>query len=62
MEFNKKAQVRLITGISIISFGTLAAFFLGLGIALNNSTLSWIGGILMGGVPFALAIISRWLQ
>ena len=58
---SKKAQVRLITGISIIAFGTLAALFLGLGIALNNPQLSWIGGILMGGVPFAIAVISRWL-
>lgn len=58
----KKAQVRLITGISIIAFGTLAALFLGLGIALNNPTLSWIGGILMSGIPFILAIIARWLS
>jgi len=56
-----RAQVRLITGISIIVFGALAAGFLGSGIALANSTLSWIGGILMAGIPFILAIVSRWL-
>lgn len=58
---DKKAQVRLVTGIAIIAFGTLAAGFLGSGIALTNPTLSWIGGILMAGIPFILAIISRWL-
>jgi len=59
---SKNAQTRLITGISIIAFGTLAALFLGMGIALNNPTLSWIGGILMSGIPFILAIIARWIQ
>jgi len=59
---DKKAQVRLITGISIIMFGTLAALFLGLGIAFNNQTLVWIGGILMSGIPFILSIIVRWIQ
>ncbi len=62
IEEYKRAQVRLITGISVIVFGTLAALFLGLGIALNNPTLSWIGGILMSGIPFILAIIARWLS
>jgi hypothetical protein len=61
MEINKKSQVRLVTGIAIIAFGTLAALFLGLGIALNNNTLNWIGGILMAGIPFILAIISKWI-
>ena len=59
---SKNAQTRLITGISIIAFGTLAALFLGMGIALNNPTLSWIGGILMSGIPFILAIIARGIQ
>jgi len=59
---NKKSQVRLLTGIGIMLFGTLAAGFLGLGIAFSNQTLSYIGGILMAGVPFALAIISKFLQ
>ncbi|MDP1695805.1 MAG: hypothetical protein Q8L29_02760 [archaeon] len=58
---DSKAQLRIITGVSVIAFGTLAAFFLGLGIALNNQNLLWIGGVIMGGVPFAIAIISRWL-
>ena len=59
---NKKSQTRLITGISIITFGCLASLFLGLGMALNNSELSWIGGILMAGIPFLLAIIAKWIQ
>lgn len=59
---DKKAQARLITGISIIMFGTLAALFLGLGIAFNNQTLVWIGGILMSGIPFILSILVRWIQ
>ena len=57
----KKSQIRILTGISIVAFGTLASLFLGLGIALNNSTLTWIGGILMSGIPFILAVIARWL-
>jgi len=61
-KMEKKAQINLITGISIIVFGFLASLFLGLGIALNNPTLSWIGGILMSGIPFILAIIARFLQ
>lgn len=59
---DKKAQLRLITGVAIMLFGSLAALFLGLGIALSNSTLTWIGGILMGGVPFILAIILRFIE
>ncbi len=59
---DKKGQVRLLTGFAVIAFGFLASLFLGLGIALNNSTLSWIGGILMAGVPFALSIIVRFLE
>jgi len=58
----KQGNVRLLTGISVIAFGSLASLFLGLGIALNNPVLSWIGGILMAGVPFALSIIARFLQ
>lgn len=59
---NKRAQTRLITGISVVAFGTLAAFFLGLGIAFNNQTLSWIGGILMSCIPFILAILARFIK
>jgi len=58
----QKAQLRLITGIGIMLFGTLAASFLGVGIALADSTLIWIGGILMSGIPFILAIILRFIQ
>lgn len=58
----KTGQVRLITAISIIAFGTLASLFLGLGIGLQNSTLSWIGGILMGSMSLIISFISRWLQ
>lgn len=57
----KKAQTRLLIGISVIAFGTLASFFLGLGIAFNNYQLTWLGGVLMAGVPLAIAIISKWL-
>lgn len=60
-KMNEKGQTRLITGISIIIFGTLGSLFLGLGIALNNTTLSWMGGIIMAGIPFILSIISKWL-
>ena len=59
---NKKADTRLLTGIAIMLFGTLAAAFLGAGIALNNSTLSWIGGIIMACEGLILAIIGKFLQ
>lgn len=58
----KTGQVRLITAISVIAFGTLASLFLGLGIGLQNPTLSWIGGILMGSMTLAISFISRWIQ
>lgn len=58
----KKAQVRLIVGIFTILFGGLAALFLGLGIALNNIDLTWMGGILMSAIPFALAILTRFIK
>ncbi len=61
-KLDKKAQVRLVVGIFIILFGGLAALFLGLGIALNNPTLNWLGGILMAGIPFILAIITRFIK
>lgn len=59
---SKSGQVRLITAISVIAFGTLASLFLGLGLGLQNSTLSWIGGILMGTMSLAISVLSRWLQ
>jgi len=62
MVTNKKSQTRLITGIGIMIFGALAAMFLGAGIAINNSLLSWIGGILMAGIGFVLSIVSRFLE
>jgi len=61
-QLNKKAQLRLVTSIAIMLFGTLAAIFLGLGIALTNSTLTWIGGILFSGIPFILAVILRFIE
>ncbi len=59
---DKKAQVRLVVGIFIILFGSIASLFLGLGIAFNNSQLSWLGGILMAGIPFILAIATRFIK
>ncbi len=61
-KINQKGQVRLVTGFAIILFGTLAASFLGFGIALSNDTLTWIGGILMSGIPFLLSIILKFIK
>ena len=58
---DKKAQVRFIVGIFVILFGLLGSLFLGLGIMFNNTQVIYIGGVIMAGVPFALALISKYL-
>lgn len=60
-KLNKKAQARFLTGLFVILFGGLASLFVGLGILYNNSQMIYIGGVMMAGVPFALAVISKFL-
>ncbi len=62
MLIEKKAQLKLIAGIFIILFGALGALFLGLGVIFNNINATWLGGIIMSAVPFALAIIMRFIK
>lgn len=58
---DKKSQIRLITGISIVLFGTLGSLFWGLGIAFNNPASIFIGQLIMSTLPIILLIIQRFL-
>lgn len=59
---DKKAQVRLIVGIAIIMFGSIASLFIGLGIILSNSDAIWVGGLLLGVASPIIAIITRFIR
>lgn len=63
-EINKEGQasINLIIGISIIMIGVLCSFFLGLGIAFSNSTLSFIGSLILASLGLIVLIIERLLK
>lgn len=65
MTLGKKADIsniQLLFGIIVIFIGTAGATLWGVGIAMANPTLSWLGGSLFALVGFAVAILSRWLR
>lgn len=62
---DRKAEInnmQLLLGIIVIFLGTAGAVLWGVGIALNNSTFSWLGGVLIALIGFVVAILSRWLK
>lgn len=62
---NAKAEInnmQLLLGIIVIFLGTAGAVLWAVGIALNNSTFSWLGGVLIALIGFVVAILSRWLK
>ncbi|MBI5072483.1 hypothetical protein HZA99_01560 [Candidatus Woesearchaeota archaeon] len=65
MKFNKSGEIsniQLLLGIIVMFLGTAGAILWGVGIAINNSTFSWLGGTLFALVGFAVAILSRWFK
>lgn len=65
MEADKRAEinnVQLLLGIIIVFLGTAGAILWGVGIAINNPTFSWLGGVLFALIGFIVAILSRWFK
>ena len=66
--FNKqmadvKAQVsvNLLVGLVIIMVGVLAISFMGLGFIFSNSTLIWVGSVVLGTIAVVSAILEKVL-
>ncbi|KHO48985.1 MAG: hypothetical protein QT01_C0009G0032 [archaeon GW2011_AR6] len=61
----KKAQaqsLRLLLALIVVLLGGIGSIFWGLGIALSNIQLLWIGRILVASIPFVVAILERFLR
>ena len=59
----RKAQfdLRLFVGLVIIMVGVLAVSFMGLGFVFNNSTLVWVGSVVLGVVSVVSAVLEKVL-
>ena len=58
---DKKAQVQanLFVGLIIIMVGILAVSFMGFGFIFSNSTLIWVGSIVLGIISVLSAILEK---
>ncbi|MBI2671801.1 hypothetical protein HYX16_02610 [Candidatus Woesearchaeota archaeon] len=59
----KKGQtdIKLFVGLIIIMVGILAVSFMGLGFIFNNSTLIWVGTVVLGIISVLSAILEKVL-
>ena len=59
----KIAQINtnLVVGLVIIMVGVLAVSFMGFGFIFNNSSLIWVGSIVLGIVSVVSAILEKVL-
>ena len=59
----KKGQIeiKLFVGLVIIMVGILAVSFMGLGFIFNNSSLVWVGSLVLGIISIISAILEKVL-
>ena len=59
---NKKAQERLMLGMTVLLFGALGILFWGLGIIQNSANSIWIGKIILALIGIIVLIIERFIK
>ncbi len=57
----EQVDVRIFVGLVILVVGVLAASFLGLGFIFSNSSLIWVGSVVLGVVTVVSAILEKVL-
>ncbi len=57
-----QAEIRLLLALIVIFLGAVGSIFWGIGIALENSPLSWIGRLLVASLPFIVVLLERLLK
>ena len=65
MSISKKAElqlIRVLLALIVILLGVIGSIFWGLGIALNNVQLLWIGRVLVASIPLVVVILERFLR
>ena len=65
MSISKKAElqlIRVLLALIVILLGGIGSIFWGLGIALNNVQLLWIGRVLVASIPLVVVILERFLR
>lgn len=60
---DKKGQVdiKFAVGLVVLMVGVLAITFMGLGFMFGNSTLVWVGSIVLGTISIVSAILEKVL-
>ncbi len=60
---SKKGEIniQLFVGLVILMIGVLAVSFMGLGFIFNNSTLIWVGSVILGIISVISAILEKVL-
>jgi len=64
MVLSKKGatDLRVLLALIVIFLGGIGSIFWGLGIALTNSSLLWIGRVLVASIPFIVALLERYIK
>ena len=61
MEKKGEVEIRTFVGLVIIMIGVLSVSFMGLGFIFNNSTLVWVGTVVLGIISLTSAILEKVL-
>ena len=56
-----QVDIKVFVGLVIIMVGVLAVTFMGLGFVFNNSTLIWVGSVVLGIISLTSAILEKVL-
>lgn len=56
-----QVDIKFFVGLIIIMIGVLAVSFMGLGFVFNNSSLVWVGSIVLGTISVVAAILEKVL-
>ena len=61
MDSQGQIDAKVMVGLVIIMVGVLAVSFMGIGFMFSNSTLIWVGSVVLGTITVVSAILEKVL-
>jgi len=62
MPKKRQSNINIFLGIAVIIIGSIGSLFWGLGLALQNTQLLWIGRLMVASLPFIVVLIERFIK
>jgi len=57
-----KAQIRLLSGMSVLLFGAIGILFWGYGIITASTNATWLGKLILGLISILVLIVERFIK